>query len=112
MSLLPTRYQRKPFYVQAVQVTADNLEEVAEWCAGQIRHTKPNPAENVPSAPYVKVCVLNPRSERLTRAYVGDWVVRAGSGFKIYPDKSFNESFIRATPVVKNDNNYGAHLDH
>ena len=87
------KYVRKPFFVDAVQVTLEDMVSISGWCSGEIRHTRPKPDENVESAPYVKVDVTNARTERQTRAYVGDWVLRFGAGFKVYSDKAFKDTF-------------------
>ncbi len=81
------KYARKPFHVDAVQVTADNIEEVASWCEGDIV----GDAET--ETRYVKVKVYRPITERQTKAFVGDWVLYAGTGFKVYTPKAFEKSF-------------------
>lgn len=81
------KYDRKPFSVEAVRVTQENLMEVLEWCAGVLF-----PASGK-LGPFVKVEVRRPISERQTRAYIGDWVLKAGSGFKVYNDRAFFEAF-------------------
>lgn len=110
MTVQTKRFQRKPFYVEAIQVTEENMAEVAEWCGGPIKHTRPKSSENVEPAPYIQVPVISPKSVRQTRGYVGDWVLKAGEGFKVYADKSFKQSFVTAPVVVNNDHNYGAYL--
>lgn len=89
-----TKYSRKSFDVDAVLVTEENINEVAEWCGGEVRYTKPRPDRE--SNPYVKVRVFRPMGERQTRAYVGDWVLYAGTGYKVYPDKAFQTCFTEA----------------
>lgn len=86
------QYLRKSFPVDAVRVTADNMEEVARWCDGSIHedHTDENPSAN---PHYIKVRVQNPLTERQTRAYDGDWVLYAGKGYKVYTDRAFRKSF-------------------
>ena len=84
-------YIRKPFYIEAIEVTADNMASVAAWCHGEVRTTdKPKDAaeEN-----YIQVKVHNAVSERQSRAFVGDWVLYANKGFKIYTRKAFYKSF-------------------
>jgi hypothetical protein len=49
---------------------------------------------------YIKVRVHNPRNEKQTQAYVGDVVVYAGKGFKVYSSTAFQDNFI---PVVKEE---------
>lgn len=89
MSVVPELYVRKPFEVEAVQVTEDNIGDVADWCDGELRST----AENIP---FVKVKVHRPLTTRQTRAFVGDWILYAGRGFKVYTTKAFETSFEKA----------------
>src|SRR5690606_9703597 len=56
-------YARKSFNVEAVQVTQENIEEVANWCGGQIK-------ENRDGAPYIKIDVKRALNERQRRAYL------------------------------------------
>lgn len=82
------RYIRKPFEVDAVEVTAENMEEVASWCQGDVRTD--DDGKN-----YIKVRVQRPLNESQTRAYVGDRVLYAGTGYKVYKPKAFKSSFDR-----------------
>lgn len=86
-ALNTTRYVRKPFEVVAVRVTAANMEDVAKWCGGEIRLREKSRTR------YIYVEVDNARTERQKMAYVGDHVVSAGNGFKVYNDTSFHNSF-------------------
>jgi hypothetical protein len=81
-----SRYARKPFYIDAIQVTKDNLKEVAEWCNGDIRIDSENNK-------YIRVRVYLPKNEQQTKAYVGHWVLFAGTGYKVYTPKAFASSF-------------------
>lgn len=83
-----TKYVRKPFYIDAVQVTADNIEEVAKWAAGEVRTDN-----NSTNKKYIKVRVHRALNDRQTKAYVGDWVLYAGTGFKVYTSKAFAAHF-------------------
>jgi hypothetical protein len=88
------QWARKPFDVDAVRVTDQNIEEVAKWCMGEIRHT-----ERPHRTPYVYVRVHHPRNARDTKAFVGDWVVyHAENGYKVYPNRSFEWSFEKKVP--------------
>lgn len=82
-----TTYVRKPFEVEAVQVTEENIDEVREWCQGTTMED---------SRPYIKVRVARALNERQTKAYPGDWVLYAGTGFKVYTDKAFHRTFEKA----------------
>lgn len=103
MTIETNKYARRPFYVDAVQVTEENMEEVAKWCQGDVA-TDPK-ALTAPEAsgddhPYVKVRVHRPLTERQTKAFVGDWVLYAGTGFKVYTPKAFEKSFERVSDDV------------
>jgi len=87
-----TKFSRKPFFVDAVQVTEANMKEVAEWCSGEILE--------YPNETYIKVSVKRPYSQRQTQAHPGDWVLQAGKGFKVYPDKAFKQSFDETNSVT------------
>lgn len=93
MAVKSTKYARKPFYIDAVQVTADNIQEVAEWCQGEIREEDEIDNAKSPRRKYVKVRVHRPLNERQTKAYIGDYVLYAGTGYKVYTFKAFNNSF-------------------
>lgn len=88
MSLETTTYARKPFYIEAVQVTAENMDHVAKWVDGTIHET-----EN--GEKYIKVKVHRPLNVRQTQAYVGNWVLSAGTGFKVFTNKAFHANFDR-----------------
>lgn len=81
-------YERLPFTIQAVEVTADNMKAVAKWCGGQIRTSGKRGIQK-----YIKVDVKRALNDRQTMAYIGDYVLKAGSGFKIYTPRAFSESF-------------------
>lgn len=95
MSLAFQNFQRNPFNVVAVRVTAENIEEVAKWCRGQLRRSVGPGGRNTQR--YIKVNVKRPLNERQTMAYVGDWVVTATDqsiqGFKVYTPKAFQQSY-------------------
>jgi hypothetical protein len=89
MSVESTTYVRKPFEVEAVEVTTDNVEEVAKWCDGKVlaEGDDENPKQ------FVKVRVARALNERQTKAYPGDWVLYAGTGYKVYTPKAFAKTF-------------------
>ena len=96
------KYVRKPLYVDAVQVSAENFDEVIKWCQGDVGvigsepGTEVKPAEGVeldPSKHYIRIRVHNPQSVRQTKAFVGDWILYTERGYKIYTDKAFKDNF-------------------
>lgn len=79
-----TKYVRKPFEVEAIRVTEENIEDVRDWCSGTLDQD---------NRPFVRVRVARALNERQTKAYPGDWVLYAGTGFKVYTDKAFHRTF-------------------
>lgn len=80
------KYARKPFDVEAVQVTADNLEEIVKWCGGTL-------VENSENDLHIKVDVKNAMNDRQAMAFVGDWILLAGTSYKVYTDRAFKKNF-------------------
>lgn len=99
MLVSPAKYVRKPFAVEAVEVTDANIEDVAQWCGGEIRISDGRPGKNGPTGQqkFIKVQVKRPLNDRQTRAYPGDWILSAGTGFKVYTAKAFSGSFEEQT---------------
>lgn len=89
------KYCRQPFNVEAIQVTKENMEEVASWCEGTI--VLPNPDSHDPeSMKYIQVDVHSPADVRQTRAFVNDFVLKLenGGSFKVYTQKAFVKNFV------------------
>lgn len=88
-------YSRKPFVVEAIQVTQENVFEVAEWCGGEVKKSPPKsaPAGQTGEDLYVKVKVIKAQNDRQSQAFVGDWVLRSGNNFKVYTNKAFLATF-------------------
>lgn len=95
MTITTKKFQRKPFAVEAVQVTAENMSEVSTWCHGELRKSVGKGGKRQQS--YISVNVKRPLTPRQTQAYVGDWVVTASDqtirGFKVYTPQAFDLSF-------------------
>jgi hypothetical protein len=85
MKITTERFIRKALYVDAVQVTDENFEHLAEWCQGQIQ------SDGTQS--YIRVRVHTPKSPRQTQAFVGDWILYTDKGYKVYSNKAFAENF-------------------
>lgn len=98
MSLKTHKFARKPFYVDAVRVSDANMEEVAEWCKGTIEVSED---EETKGQKFISVKVHRPLTERQTQAFIGDWVLFAGTGFKVYIPKAFDKSFEKVRTLTK-----------
>lgn len=82
---------RKPFPVEAVRVTAENMEEVRAWCNGTIKQS--SPLANRPSADYIEVTVIRPANPKQCMAFIGNWVLKVGPSYKVYTDTGFKSTF-------------------
>jgi hypothetical protein len=94
--MITQKFQKKPLIVEAIQVTAENFLEVANWCSGEVTEPDGTPAlaDSRGDQQYIHVRVLNPMHERQTKAFIGDWVLYAGRGFKVYKDRAFRGTFL------------------
>lgn len=99
-----TEWHRISFGVQAVQVTDDNLEAVAEWCGGEV-----NVVDGVSVVQFVD-CRRAPRPKRIS-ARVGEWVSAGrntdeergaqwlkATSFKVYKDDRLRAIFEQVKP--------------
>lgn len=79
-------YVRKPFTVQAVLITEDNIDEVAKD-VGDIRYEDG-----------VKYILVDRRLVRdVARVYVGFYMTRMGRNVRCYSKKAFHDQFIEPT---------------
>lgn len=89
------KYVRKQFPVEAVEVTSENMREVAQWCGGKVRTDKQHWSYRK-GQKFIKVHVPRALNDKQTMAYVGDWILYAGNGpngFKVYTPRAFESSF-------------------
>lgn len=89
MTIETKTFVRRPFKVEAVQVNEENMTEVAKWCNGTVRTDSDGKR-------FIKVYVHRPLSERQTTAFTDDWILYAKTGFKVYPQRSFEGAFVPA----------------
>ena len=87
------KFVRKPIYVDAVRVSENNFEEVAKWCDGEI--------VDGPDGRYIQVKVHRPAHDRQTQAFLSDWVLASGNGYKVYTTKAFDRSFDKVKTLTK-----------
>lgn len=98
--ILTTTHQRKTFRVQAIQITAENMEEISRWCGGKLKTYVPDlkhrPGTYQDGQPCIELLVSRVMGrESVARAYVGDWITRiiCGNHFNVYRDKKFRDMF-------------------
>jgi hypothetical protein len=84
-------FVRKPFVVQAVEVTAENISEVAKY-VGDLR-------EKEDGTPYILVDRrLVPNVERV---YPGFFMTKMGENVRCYSRKIFTEQFMEQSEEIK-----------
>lgn len=91
-----TTFVRKPFEVQAIEVTKDNIEEVATF-VGDLKHKDDG-------TPYILVdrrIVPN-----VPKVYVGFWMTKMGDNIRVYSRNIFNSQFVEADEHVQAWLNY------
>lgn len=85
-----TEFIRKPFIVEAVEVTTENIAEIAKY-VGDIR-------EKEDGTPFILV------DRRLIpnvyRVFPGHWMTRMGDHIRCYTRKIFNEQFVESQPEL------------
>lgn len=85
-------YMYTPHYVEAVQVTEENLEGIAKWLGFDIRISTAGGEE--------QQFIAIPESARTRtkrgRAFVGDWIIKEGSRIKALTDHAFEHQITEA----------------
>lgn len=101
MSLIFTEHTRKPFVVEAVEVTDDNLEEIAKFI-GDIEETPDGTR-------FIRVD--NRLVRNIGRVHIGFWMTRMGEHIRCYNPTIFHDQFIELTddirPLVERMNDDG-----
>lgn len=93
MTLQIEKFIRKPKPVDAVQVTRDNMVEVANWVGG-LHIPAPGLAGETNKEDYVHVPVRSQRDDIPTKAFPGAWVVRENYNFyRIMDEKKFDNMY-------------------
>lgn len=85
------KFARKQFEVEAVLVTEENMEEVASWCGGKVIPAKGH-SDSV-GAVHVRVPAHRPLNRKQTQGFVGNWVLKSPTGFKVYTDPALWKNF-------------------
>lgn len=91
MDLEFAEFVRKPFVVEAIEITEENIEDVAEFI-GTLR-------KKDDGTPYIQV------DRRLIpnvfRVFPGFWMTRMGGNIRCYSKRIFTDQFTKITPEVK-----------
>lgn len=84
-------FSRREYSVDGVQVTTENINDVARWCGGQVMAETAK--DGVTQVLYIKVDVHRPLNEKQTRAYVSDYVLVSPTGYKVYTERALEKNF-------------------
>lgn len=87
------KFIRRPFDVNAVQVTPSNAVEVAEWCGGKVGTTTYKLAGFDTQLNIVLVPGNGPNKGKFVEARLGYWVVEHLGKFRVYRNHQLHEMF-------------------
>lgn len=101
-------YRRKTFTVQAIQVTAENMKGLAEWCGGNVIVYWPDISRQSGDYREGQTCVevvigrVNGREQK-ARAYPGDWITKLHdtNNFRVYREKTFLQAFEKVRTEIE-----------
>jgi hypothetical protein len=88
MNLVQT-WTRRSFDVDAVRLTEENLQKVAEWCGGSVLRSLEHGNRR-----YVNFISVAYGKTRATKAFAGHWIVKIDQTFKHYRDDPFRKSYM------------------
>jgi hypothetical protein len=88
------RFVLKPVYVDAFQITEENMEELARWSGSDVREIEERDNRNVATGKMKRyILTIKDPNERKGRGFVGDWIVRKKYGFGVYSHAQFIRNF-------------------
>lgn len=94
MTVVALKFVRKSFPVDAVRVSHKNIHELAGILGATVAKTLDDHQRL-----YICLDKIKTSNARQTKAYIGDWVVVAENGIKVYRDKSFRRVFEQAKSI-------------
>lgn len=86
MSVVTETWTKNQFDVECVQVTEENIIDVAERCKGEIKYTSN-------SKRYVRIEVTPNTKPMIVNVHIGDWVLFFEDRFKHYKDPAFKNAY-------------------
>lgn len=93
------KYDRKPFSVTAVELSFENLNEVAEWCKGEISTESTKILGTSTMLPVVTIEGLGEARGKTFVARLGYFIVELNGSFRVYKPKQFKDTFERQVPL-------------
>lgn len=86
-------FSRKPFVVNAVQVTLENVADVAEWCKGTVGQSSYKMVGTETQLPCVKIPGQGNYKGQEFTALLGYWIVERKGSFRVYKPAQFESTF-------------------
>jgi hypothetical protein len=87
------KYTRKPFAVNAVQVSLQNIDQVAEWCRGTIEQVPTKMLGTETLLPVIRLRGQGNDRGKEQVATLGCFVVENKGSFRSYKPAQFEASF-------------------
>lgn len=88
-----TQYTRKPFPVDAVEVTLANIDEVAQWCKGTIEQEPTRILGTETLLPVIKINGQGENRGKVFTATLGCYIVDLKGSYRVYKPAQFDASF-------------------
>lgn len=85
-------YVRKPFEVEAMEITAENIAEIADQ-VGTLRHKSED------GTPFIQVD--RKKVPNIYRVFPGFFLTKMGDHIRCYSPRVFHEQFTLSTPDIK-----------
>jgi hypothetical protein len=87
------QYTRKPFPVAAVQVSLQNIQEIAEWCRGTVEQVSTRMLGTETFLPAIKIQGQGENRGKEFTATLGCWVVELKGSYRVYKPQQFEATF-------------------
>lgn len=87
------QYTRKPFPVNAVQVSLADIDAIAEWCKGTIELVPTKMLGTETPLPVIKIQGQGDNRGKEFTATLGCYVVEQKGSFRVYKPSQFDASF-------------------
>lgn len=89
------KWTKNSFDVEAVQVTAENIDEVAIWCGGRVFRSLSNPDNR-----YIHLHVIDGSRMMEAKIFPDFWIVSFEDEFRKYSDAEFKANFRQPIPKL------------
>lgn len=84
---------RNPFDVIAVEVTFENIEQLAKWCGGEISTATYRIAGTKAKLPCVKLPAGGKLTGETITALIGHWVIKHDDTFRVFRSEIWRKQF-------------------